>query len=328
MLLYFIKYTKSLGKIMINRKVGIVGAGAVGSTAAFSLAMSGSCNEIVLYDIATNIAIGKAIDIEQATSFSPSGTKVIGAEQPSDMKNCDIVVITAGVPRTGDMTREDLLLINAKITKDVVQNIKLYSPNAIIICVSNPLDVMSYVCHKITKWDKSRIIGMAGALDSSRMAYQINNHLGYGRAQTKAMVIGDHGENMIPVPSLSSIGGVPITKIISKENMEQIIERTKIGGAQIVKHLGTSAYYAPGRCVAVMVEAILNNSQIIIPSSVLLNGEYGHKDVSVGVPIIIGKNGVEKIIELELDDELQEKFNQSVSTIKEGISILNNHNFF
>lgn len=313
---------------MINRKVGIIGAGAVGSTAAFSLAMSGSCNEIILYDIATDIAIGKAIDIEQSTSFSLTGTKVIGAEQPSDIKDCDIVVITAGVPRKGDMTREDLLLINAKITKEVVENIKLHSPNAIIICVSNPLDVMSYVCHKITGWDSSRIIGMAGALDSSRMAYQINNHLGYGRAQTRAMVIGDHGENMIPVPSLSSIGGVPITEIISKENMEQIIARTKTGGAAIVKHLGTSAYYAPGRCVAVMVEAILNDSQIIIPSSVLLNGEYGHKDVSVGVPTIIGKNGVEKIIELELDDELQEKFNQSVQTIKNGIDVLINHNFF
>lgn len=313
---------------MINRKVGIIGAGAVGSTAAFSLAMSGSCNEIILYDIATDIAIGKAIDIEQSTSFSLTGTKVIGAEQPSDIKDCDIVVITAGVPRKGDMTREDLLLINAKITKEVIENIKLHSPNAIIICVSNPLDVMSYVCHKITGWDSSRIIGMAGALDSSRMAYQINNHLGYGRAQTRAMVIGDHGENMIPVPSLSSIGGVPITEIISKENMKQIIARTKTGGAAIVKHLGTSAYYAPGRCVAVMVEAILNDSQIIIPSSVLLNGEYGHKDVSVGVPTIIGKNGVEKIIELELDDKLQEKFNQSVQTIKNGIDVLINHNLF
>ena len=313
---------------MTNRKVGIVGAGAVGATAAFSLVMTGTCNEIVLYDIDTDIAIGKAIDIEQATSFSPSGTKVWGAEQPSDMKDCDIVVITAGVPRTGEMTREDLLLINAKITKEVVENIKLYSPNAIIICVSNPLDVMSYVCHKITGWDSSRIIGMAGALDSSRMAYQINNHLGYGRAQTRAMVIGDHGENMIPVPSLSSIGGVPITEIISKENMEQIIARTKTGGAAIVKHLGTSAYYAPGRCVAVMVEAILNDSQIIIPSSVLLNGEYGYKDVSVGVPIIVGKNGVEKIIELELDEELQDKFKQSVTTIKKGIEVLTKNNFF
>ncbi len=313
---------------MTNRKVGIIGAGAVGATAAFSLSMTGTCNEIILYDIDTNIAIGKAIDIEQATNYSPIGTKITAVETPSEITDCDIVVITAGVPRTRDMTREDLLLINARITKEVVENVKIHSPNAIIICVSNPLDVMCYVCHKITHWDRNRIIGMAGALDSSRMAYQINHQLGYGRAQTKAMVLGDHGENMIPVPSLSSIGGVPITEIISKENMEQIIARTKTGGAEIVKHLGTSAYYAPGRCVAVMVEAILNDSQIVIPSSVLLDGEYGHKDVSVGVPIIVGKNGIEKIIELEFDDELQGKFDQSVATIKKGIDVLTKNNFF
>lgn len=219
-------------------------------------------------------------------------------------------------------------MINAKIMKDVVGNIKKYSPNAKIICVSNPLDVMTYVVHKMTGWDKNRIIGMAGALDSSRMAYQINNHIDFGRAQTKAMVIGDHGENMIPVPSLSSVGGVPLTEIVSTEDMEKIIDRTKNGGAQIVKHLGTSAYYAPGRSVAVMVEAILDDSKIVIPSSVLLDGEYGHKDVTVGVPVVVGKNGIESIIELELDDELSGKFTASVNTIKEGIKVLENNNFF
>ncbi len=313
---------------MINRKVGIVGAGAVGATAAYSLAMSGVCNEIVLYDIAVDVAIGKAIDIEQSTAYSPTGTIVTGAKDPSDLKNCDIVVITAGVPRKGDMTREDLLMINAKIMKDVIENIKIYSPHAIIICVSNPLDVMTFVCHKMTGWNSNRIIGMAGALDSSRMAYQINNTLGFGKSQTKAMVIGDHGENMIPVPSMSSVGGVPLSELVSKETMEQIINRTKDGGAAIVKHLGTSAYYAPGRAVAVMVEAILNDAKIIIPSSTMLNGEYGHSDVTVGVPVVIGKNGVEKIIELELDDLLQEKFDKSVETIKKGINILKDNNFF
>ncbi|MEA3290418.1 MAG: malate dehydrogenase [Campylobacterota bacterium] len=313
---------------MSNRKVGIIGAGAVGASAAFSLVITGSCTEIVLYDIQKDAAIGKAIDLEQACAYSPSGTIVTAAHDPSDVKDCDIVVITAGVPRKGDMTREDLLMINAKIMKDVVGNIKKYSPNAKIICVSNPLDVMTYVVHKMTGWDKNRIIGMAGALDSSRMAYQINNHIDFGRAQTKAMVIGDHGENMIPVPSLSSVGGVPLTEIVSTEDMEKIIDRTKNGGAQIVKHLGTSAYYAPGRSVAVMVEAILDDSKIVIPSSVLLDGEYGHKDVTVGVPVVVGKNGIESIIELELDDELSGKFTASVNTIKEGIKVLENNNFF
>ncbi|MEA2049855.1 MAG: malate dehydrogenase [Campylobacterota bacterium] len=313
---------------MKNKRIGIIGAGAVGATAAFSLAISGTCSEIILYDIDVDIAMGKAIDIEQSTNYSPNGTIITGAKEPSDVCDCDIVVITAGVPRKGDMTREDLLMINAKIMKDVVTNIKQYSPNSIILCVSNPLDVMTYVCHKITQWDSNRIIGMAGALDGSRMSYQINNTLGFGRAQTKSMVIGDHGENMIPVPSMSSIGGVPLTELVSKEQMEQIINRTKDGGAQIVKHLGTSAYYAPGRAVAHTVEAILNDSKIIIPSSVMLNGEYNQNDITVGVPVVIGKNGVEKIIELQLDDELKNKFNKSVDTINQSINILKQNNFF
>lgn len=313
---------------MTNRKVAIIGAGAVGASAAFSLVITGSCNEIILYDIQTDAAIGKAIDLEQACAHSPMGTKVTAALKPEDIKDCDVVVITAGVPRKSDMTREDLLMINAKIMKEVVQNIKTNSPDAVIICVSNPLDVMNYVCHKITGWERNRIVGMAGALDSSRMAYQINKKTGFGRAQTKAMVIGDHGENMIPVPSLSSIGGVPLTELVTKEDMENIIEATKNGGAQIVKHLGTSAYYAPGRSVAVMVEAVLNDSQVVIPSSCILQGEYGHSDVSVGVPAIIGKNGVEQIIELELDQNLSKKFKTSVDTVKQSIEVLNKNNFF
>jgi len=313
---------------MQNRRVGIVGAGSVGASAAFSLAITGTCKEIILYDIATDIAIGKAIDLEQSTNYSPSGTIIRAIENPSDMKACDIVVITAGVPRTGDMTREDLLMINAKIMKDVVENIKKNSPEAIILCVSNPLDVMTYVCHKITGWESNRIIGMAGALDTARMSYQINKKLGFGRSQTRAMVIGDHGENMIPVPSVSSIGGVPLTELLTKEEMAQIIDRTKNGGAELVKHLGTSAYYAPGRATAFMVETILNDSHIMIPSSCMLNGEYGHQNITVGVPAIIGKNGVEKIIELELDSDLQTKFNTSVETIKNGVAILKENNFF
>lgn len=313
---------------MINRRVGIIGAGSVGASAAYSLAITGACNEIILYDIVTDVAIGKAIDLEQSTNFSPSGTIVKAATTPSEMKDCDIVVITAGVPRTGEMTREDLLLINAKIMKEVVTDIQKNSPNAIIICVSNPLDVMTYVCHKITGWERNRIVGMAGALDSSRMAYQISQKLGFGRSQTRAMVIGDHGENMIPVPSLSSVGGVPLTELLTKEQLEDIVDKTKQGGAKIVQHLGTSAYYAPGRGVAVMVEAILNDSKIMIPSSCMLEGEYNHSDVTVGVPAIIGRNGVEKIIEMELDSDLQNKFNTSVQTIQKGISVLKQNNFF
>jgi malate dehydrogenase len=313
---------------MANRKVGIVGAGAVGATAAYTLSMMGTCDEIVLYDINKDIAIGKAIDIEQSTIYANKITKITGATDASDLSDCEIVVITAGVPRKEGMTREDLLMINAKIIKDVVQKIEKYSPNAKIICVANPLDVMTYVIHKLTSWDRNRIIGMAGALDSSRMAYQINKTLNYGSSDIKAMVIGDHGENMIPCPHLSNVGGIPLDKLVSKENMEDIISRTKNGGAQIVKHLGTSAYYAPARGIAVMVEAILDDNKIVMPSSVLLDNEYGYSDVTVGVPVILGKNGIEKIIEIEMDEELKEKFSNSVNSIQSSINILKENNFF
>jgi len=313
---------------MKKRKVGIVGAGAVGATAAFALTMTGSCSEIVLYDIVPDVAIGKAIDIAQAAPYSPQGTIVSAAQTPADMKECDIVVITAGVPRKGDMTRADLLMINAKIITEVVENIKKYSPNAIIICVANPLDVMTYVVHKLTGWDRNRIIGMAGALDGARMAYQIQKKVGFGSGQTRAMVIGDHGENMIPYPQIATVGGVPLNQLLGKTDLEEVIQKTKTGGAEIVGHLKTSGYYAPGRAVAVMVEAILNDSRIVLSSSVLLDGEYGYKDVTLGVPVVLGSNGAEKIIELELDDATKTKLDTSVASIQEGIDILKENNFF
>jgi len=313
----------------MGRKVGIIGAGAVGATAAYSLSMMGTCKEIVLFDIAEGIAEGKAIDIGQSNYYTPcSGTIITAAKTPADVKDCDIVVVTAGVPRKGDMTREDLLIINAKIIKSVTQDIMKYSPNAIILCVSNPLDIMTYIMHKITGWKSNRIIGMAGALDGSRMAYQIYKKLGYGAGQIGSLVIGDHGENMIPLPQQVKIGAVPATAVLSKKDMEEIIERTKNGGAEIVKYLGTSGYYAPGRAIAFMVEAILNDSQVMVSSSVILNGEYGYSDVSVGVPIILGQNGVEEIVEISLDKETSAKFKISVESIKEGINILNKNNFF
>ncbi|MEA2017841.1 MAG: malate dehydrogenase [Campylobacterota bacterium] len=313
---------------MGSRKVGIVGAGFVGATAAYSLAMLGTCHEVILYDINTDVAIGKAIDIGQSTAYSAQGTIVTAAEDASDLAGCDVIVITAGVPRRAEMTRADLLMINAKIMKDVVGNIMKYSPEAVILCVSNPLDIMTYVIHKMTGWNRNRIIGMAGALDGARMAYQIQKVVGYGSGQTRAMLIGDHGQNMIPMPEISAVGGVPLEQIVSKEDMAGIIERTKEGGAEIVKHLGTSAYYAPGRAISVMVEAILDDSRIVMPSCVMLDGEYGYKDITVGVPIVLGTGGIKDIIELELDDETKAKFKISVDSIQEGIDILKDEGFF
>jgi malate dehydrogenase len=313
---------------MINRKVGIIGVGAVGATAAYTLAVDGTCNEIVLFDIAQGVAKGKAIDIAQASYYTKTQTDIYAAEEISDMKDCDIVVITAGVPRKGDMTRADLLMINAKIIKDVTSKIAKASPNAIIICVSNPLDVMTYVVQKITGWDRSRVIGMAGALDGSRMAYQIAKKTGLNLSQTGSLVIGDHGENMIPLPHRVSVADVPLTDLLTDEDFADIVEKTKKGGAEIVGHLGTSGYYGPGMAIAHMVEAILYDNKAVVPSSVILDGEFGHKDVSVGVPIILGRNGVEKIVEIEIKDKTKEMLDVSVASIKEGIVILEENNFF
>lgn len=313
---------------MVGRKVAIVGAGAVGASAAYALALSGTCHEILLYDIVPEVAIGKAIDIAQSTSYSPRGTIVRAAIKPEDLKDCDVVVMTAGVPRKKEMTRADLLNINAGIVKEVSEHIKTYSPNAIILCVSNPLDVMTYVVHQVTGWDRNRIIGMGGALDSSRMAYQIYQKIGFGAAQVRAMVIGDHGENMIPYPEIANVGGVPLSQIISKEEMDDIVTKTKDGGAEIVKYLKTSAFYAPGRAISAMVESILSDEEKIIPSSAMLDGEYGYSDVTVGVPCVIGAKGIKKIIELEFDEVTQAKFAKSVASIKENIAILRDGGFF
>ncbi len=313
---------------MPARKVAIVGAGAVGASAAYALALSGTCHEILLYDIVPEMAIGKAIDIAQSTNYSPRGTVVRAAIKPEDLENCDVVVITAGVPRNKKMTRADLLYINADIVKEVAEHIKNYSPNAVILCVSNPLDVMTYVVHRITGWDRNRIIGMGGALDSLRMAYQIHEKIGFGAAQTRAMVIGEHGENMIPYPEITNVGGVPLSQIVSKEDMEEIAAKTKDGGAQIVRYLKTSAFYAPGRAISVMVESILSDEEKVIPSCAMLNGEYGYTDVAVGVPCVIGAGGIKKIIELDLDEVTEIKFAKAVESIKENIVILKDGGFF
>ncbi len=313
---------------MTGKKVAIIGAGAVGAAAAYSLAFTGTCHRILLYDIVPEVAIGKAIDIAQSTNYSPRGTVVEAAVKPEDLKDCDVVVITAGIPRKKEMTRADLLNINAGIVKEVTEYIKEYSPNAIILCVSNPLDVMTYVVHKVTGWERSRIIGMGGALDASRMAYQIRNKTGFGASQIKPMVLGDHGENMIPYPEITNVGGVPLDQIVSKEDMEEIIAKTKDGGAEIVKYLKTSAFFAPGRAISIMVEAILSDEEKVIPSCAMLNGEYGYDDVTVGVPCVIGANGIEKIIELKFDENTKAKFAKSVASIKENIAILEESGFF
>ncbi len=312
-----------------GKRVGIVGAGNVGATVAYSLAMLGSCHEIILRDNKIDVAKGKALDMSQAASAVRSHTVVSVAESMEQLTDCDVVVVTAGSPRLPGMSRDDLLMINAKITKEVVEGIAKYSPNAIIIMVSNPLDAMTYVALKESGFDRNRVLGMAGILDSSRMASFIQEKLGYGGGQIRASVMGGHGDDMVPLPRYSTVAGVPLSDVLTDEEIDEIVERTRHGGAEIVGYLKTgSAYYAPAKSTAIMVEAILKDTKQIHPCAVYLDGEYGYSDVVSGVPVMIGANGAEKIIEVTLDGKEKAMFAKSCASVQRLIDTLNTNNFF
>jgi malate dehydrogenase len=312
-----------------GKKVSIIGAGNVGATVAYSLAMKGTCHEVMLRDRNPEIAKGKALDMSQAANAARQHTLVSVAEQASDLEGSDVVVITAGFPRKPGMSREDLLMINAQITKEVVTDVKNHAPDAIIIMVSNPLDVMTYVALKVSEFPRERVVGMAGILDSARMAHFIYEKIGYGAGQIRASVMGGHGDDMVPLPKFSTVAGVPLTDILSEEEIIDVVERTKHGGAEIVGYLKTgSAYYAPAKSTALMVEAILKDTKQIHPCAVSLQGEYGYDDVVSGVPIALGANGVEKIFEVTLNEGQKKKFAKSVSSVREMINVLKRNEFF
>lgn len=312
-----------------GKRVGIVGAGNVGATVAYSLAMLGACHEIILRDNKIDIAKGKALDMSQAASAVRSHTVVSVAESMEELTDCDVVVVTAGSPRLPGMSRDDLLMINAKITKEVIEGIAKYSPNAIVIMVSNPLDAMTYVALKESGFDRSRVLGMAGILDSSRMASFIQEKLGYGGGQIRASVMGGHGDDMVPLPRYSTVAGVPLSDVLTDAEIEEIVDRTRHGGAEIVGYLKTgSAYYAPAKSTAIMVEAILKDTKQIHPCAVYLDGEYGFSDVVSGVPVMIGANGAEKIIEVTLDEKEKAMFAKSCASVQTLIDALNEHKFF
>jgi malate dehydrogenase len=312
-----------------GKRVGIVGAGNVGSTIAYSLAMLGSCHEIILRDNKMEIAKGKALDMSQAAAAVRSHSVVSVAEKMSDLTDCDIVVITAGSPRLPGMSRDDLLMINAKVTREVIQGIAKYSPNAIIIMVSNPLDAMTYVALKESGFDRSRVIGMAGILDSARMAAFIQEKLGYGGGQIRASVMGGHGDDMVPLPRYSTVAGVPLSDLLTQDEIDEVVQRTRKGGAEIVALLQTgSAYYAPAKSTAIMVEAILKDTKQIHACAVYLEGEYGYSGVVSGVPVMLGANGVEKIIEITLNESEKEMFANSCASVQSLIDTLNTNNFF
>jgi len=304
------------------KKVSIIGAGNVGATICYWLAMRKTCREIVMIDIAEGLAKGKALDISQATSPEGSHTLINASNDYAFIVDSDIVVITAGSPRKPGMSRDDLLLINANITKQIILQIKENAPDAIIITVSNPLDAITYTALKIGEYPRSKVIGMAGILDSSRMETLISQKLGFGYGQVTASVMGGHGDDMVPLSRYSSVNGVALTDLLNSIEIEEIIEKTRHGGAEIVGHMGTSAYYAPANAAVKMVEAILEDKHAIFPCATLLEGEYGYEDTVNGVPVVLGANGIEKIVELPLNLNEQELFSKSVNSVNQLLDTL------
>ena len=307
----------------MSRKVGIIGVGNVGSTLAYTLASKNICDEIVLKDIRENIVEAMSLDVSQAAAAASSKTKVSGVVKASEFKDCDIVVITAGIPRKPGMSRDDLLLTNAKIMQSVVNETIEYNSNAIILIVSNPLDAMVYTALKTSSHPKEKIIGMAGILDSSRMAHFISKKLDISSDEIETSVMGGHGDTMVPLSNFTKVQGKNLSEFLSEDEILDIMEKTRNGGAQIVKALGNgSAYYAPAYSTSLMVEAILNDTKETYPCAVLLNGEYGYENIVAGVPIVLGKNGCEEIIELDLNDEQKEQFKNSIDSVLELTSTL------
>lgn len=306
-------------------KITVVGAGNVGATCADVCAHKELANEIVLVDIKENFAEGKALDIWQTAPINMYDSRTIGSTNDySKTADSDVVVITSGLPRKPGMSRDDLISTNAGIVKSVTENIIKHSPKAIIIIVSNPLDVMTYCAYLTAKIDSKRVFGMAGILDTARYRAFLAEALNCSPKDIQAVLMGGHGDTMVPLPRYTTVGGIPVTELISKDKLDAIIERTKKGGGEIVNLLGTSAWYAPGAAAAQMVEAIVRDQKRIFPVCALLNGEYGLKDIYLGVPVKLGKNGIEEIIELKLNAEEKKLLEDSAKSVKEVMTVLDN----
>tara|TARA_X000000368_G_scaffold393411_1_gene359114 strand:+ start:4563 stop:5495 length:933 start_codon:yes stop_codon:yes gene_type:complete len=298
-------------------KVSVIGAGNVGASCAEYIAISKIANEVILLDIKEGLSEGKALDLTQTSSSLGFDTVIKGVTNDYKItQDSDVVVITSGIPRKPGMTREELIDINAGIVNSVTENILKFSPNTIIVVVSNPMDTMTYLTLKSNKLEKNKVIGMGGALDSSRFKTYLSKALNKPQSDIHAMVIGGHGDTtMIPLTRLASYNGIPISNLLSDEKQKEIISSTMIGGATLTKLLGTSAWYAPGASVSFLVDSILNNKKKIIPCSVYLEDQYGLRDICIGVPCVIGKNGVEEIIELDLNKSEKNRLQESAKAI-------------
>lgn len=305
-------------------KVTVVGAGAVGASCAEYIAIKNFASEVVLVDIKENFAEGKAMDLMQTASLNGFDTKIVGSTNDyTKTANSDVAVITSGIPRKPGMTREELIGINAGIVKEVAQNIIKHSPNVILIVVSNPMDTMTYLAHKELGLPKNRIIGMGGALDSARFKYRLAEALECPASDVDGMVIGGHSDTgMVPLTSLATRNSVRVTKFLSDDRLDEVAAETRIGGATLTKMLGTSAWYAPGAAVSSLVHSIACDQKKMFPCSTYLEGEYGLNDLCIGVPVILGKDGIEKVVELDLAEADQKALQESAEAVKKTNSLL------
>jgi len=305
-------------------KVTVVGAGAVGASCAEYIAIKNFASEVVIVDIIESYAEGKAMDLMQTASLNGFDTKISGSTNDySKTADSDIAVITSGIPRKPGMTREELIGINAGIVKSVTQSVLEHSPNVIFIVVSNPMDTMAYLTHKVLGLPRNRIIGMGGALDSARFKYRLAEALECPSSDVNGIVIGGHSDTgMIPLSRLAVRNSIPVSKFLTDDRIDELVEATKVGGATLTKMLGTSAWYAPGAAVSSMVQAIACNQKKLFPCSALLEGEYELNDISIGVPCIIGKNGIEEIVQLDLNDAEKNKMQESATAVKKTNGLL------
>ena len=302
------------------KKVAVIGAGNVGATCAFVLAER-NVGEVLLLDIYEGFAKGKALDMSQGGRVLNYDGRVTGTKNYEDIANSDVVVVTSGFPRQPGMTREDLIGKNADIVSQVGEGIRNHAPNSIVVMVTNPLDLMTYHMQKVTGFEHNRVVGQAGILDSARMTHFIAQAVGCSNEDVQAMVLGGHGDTMVPLPRYTTVNGIPVSQLLSNEEVEAICQRTASGGGEIVKLLEKgSAFYAPGSAAAIMAESILDDRKRVLPCSTYLSGEYGMDDIYIGVPVVLGKNGVERIIELELAENELDSLQGSGSFYKEQLS--------
>ena len=310
-------------------KITVIGAGNVGSTCANVIAHKDLANEVVLLDVKEGLAEGKALDIWQTSSINHFNTRVVGSTNDYlKTKGSGIIVITSGIPRKPGMSRDDLIKTNANIVKEVTEKAIKYSPDAIIIVVSNPLDVMTYAAYLAANKDPHKVFGMAGILDTGRYKAFLANALGASPSDIHAMLLGGHGDTMVPLPRYTSVSGIPVTELLGKEEIEKIVERTRKGGGELVSLMGTSAWYAPGAAVSQMVEAIVDNQKRIFPVCAYLDGEYGLKNIYLGVPVKLGKGGVEEIIEISLDADEKKLLSSSADSVKKVMKVLDDLKLF